>query len=71
MEMQLENKELLAVSSTVRMIEKRLSEIRNMRTQAFFNNRLTRDMDDMFAEQENQILKMVPNLKRMSQSWKN
>ena len=71
MEMQLENKELLAVSSTVRMIEKRLSEIRNMRTQAFFGNRLTREMDDMFADQENQILKMVPNLKRMSQSWKN
>ena len=71
MQMQLENKELLAVSSTVRMIEKRLSEIRNMRTQAFFSNRLTRDMDDMLSDQENQILKMVPNLKRMSQSWKN
>ena len=71
LKMQLENRELLAVSGTVRMIEKRLSEIRNMRTEAFFNNRLTRQMDDMLSNQENQILKMVPNLKRMSQSWKN
>ena len=70
MEMTIENRELLSVRDTVRNMERKLSEIRNLRTQAFYNNQLTRDLEDRLENQELMILKMVPNLKRMVGSWK-
>jgi hypothetical protein len=68
--MVMDNQDLLAARGAVNAIEKQLSNIRNARSLAFRQNRLTKELDDQLDEQELMAMKMVPNLKRMVGSWR-
>ena len=69
-QMVMDNQDLLAARGAVNAIEKQLSNIRNARSLAFRQNRLTKELDDQLDEQELMAMKMVPNLKRMVGSWR-